>query len=165
MSRMCIFSLFSIFLILKSTLHFKHTSKPFPIHLGISFILKSSFTSYLLSKPFHEPNTILIWVTTHTYSKHRELLEFVLNPNSITYNLTMSSIKKGDSLLILFLMGFTNLNFKKSKVKMQFNQNPRFGDKHLIIQSLTIPYDPYKIHTQSSFHTKNPKFHTLACLA
>ena len=44
-------------------------------------------------------------------------------------------------------MGFTNLNFKKSKVKMQFNQNPKFGDKHLIIQSLTIPCDPYKIQS------------------
>ena len=50
-------------------------------------------------------------------------------------------------------MGFTNLNFKKSKVRMQFYQNPRFRDKILTIQSLKIPCDPYKIHTQSSFHT------------
>ena len=54
-------------------------------------------------------------------------------------------------------MGLTNLNFKKPKVRMQFYQNPRLRDKILTIQSLKIPCDPYKIHTQSSFHT-------LACL-
>ena len=51
-------------------------------------------------------------------------------------------------------MGFTNLNFKKSKFRIQFYQNPRFRDKILTIQSLKIPCDPYKIHTQSNFHTK-----------
>ena len=50
-------------------------------------------------------------------------------------------------------MGFTNLNFKKSNFRIQFYQNPRFRDKILTIQSLKIPCDSYKIHTQSSFHT------------
>ena len=43
----------------QSTLPFKHTSKPFQISFGISFLFNSSFISYLLSKPFHEfiPNS------------------------------------------------------------------------------------------------------------
>ena len=43
----------------QSTLPFKHTSKPFQIPFGISFIFNSSFISYLLSKSFHEfiPNS------------------------------------------------------------------------------------------------------------
>ena len=48
------FSHFSIFFHPKPTLYFIHTSKPFHIHLEISFLLKSSFTTYLLSKSYHE---------------------------------------------------------------------------------------------------------------
>ena len=72
MPIMCVFSHFSIFLILKSTLHFKHTSKPFPIHLGISFLFNSSL-NYISFFKIHIKNpskTILIWVKTHTQTKH-----------------------------------------------------------------------------------------------
>ena len=60
-------------------------------------------------------------------------------------------------MIILYHMGFYQPYFQESKVWIKFYQNPSFGDKILIIQSLKIPCDPYKIHTQSSFHT-------LACL-
>ena len=72
MPRMCVFSHFSIFLILKSTLHFKHTSKPFPIHFGISFLFNPSL-NYISFFKIHITNpskTILIWVKTHTQTKH-----------------------------------------------------------------------------------------------
>ena len=42
-------------------------------------------------------------------------------------------------------MGYTNLNFKKSKVRIQFYQNPRFRDKRLTISSLKF----HVIHTKS----------------
>ena len=42
-------------------------------------------------------------------------------------------------------MGYTNLNFKKSKVRIQFYQNPRFRDKILTISSLKF----HVIHTKS----------------
>ena len=70
--KMCVFSHFSILLILKSILHFKHTSKPFPIHLGISFILKSSF-NFISFFQIHikiPSKTILIWVKTHTQTNY-----------------------------------------------------------------------------------------------
>ena len=54
MPRMCVFVPFFHILLPNSTLYFIHTSKPFHIHLVISFLLKSSFTSYLLSKIYHE---------------------------------------------------------------------------------------------------------------
>ena len=67
-------------------------------------------------------------------------------------------------MITLYHMGFYQPYFQESKVWIQYYQNPSFGDKILTIQNFKIPCDPYKIHTQSSFHTKNPKFHTLACL-
>ena len=54
MPRVCVLVPFFHILILNSTLHFKHTSNPFPIHLGISFLFNSSFNSYHSSKIFHE---------------------------------------------------------------------------------------------------------------
>ena len=90
---------------------------------------------------------------THIQTKHQYLLGFVLNPTSISLHLTMNPTTREDSILILFLVGLTNLNFKKSKFRIQFYQNPRFRDKILTIQSLKISCDPYKIHTESSFHT------------
>ena len=48
MPRMCVFSHFSIFLIPKSILYFKHTSKSFHMSLVISFLLNSSFNTYLV---------------------------------------------------------------------------------------------------------------------
>ena len=70
--RMCVFTHFSIVLIPKSLLHFKHTSKQFQIHLGISFLFNSSL-NYLsfFQKHIKIPSkTILIWVKTHTQTKH-----------------------------------------------------------------------------------------------
>ena len=68
MPKMCVFLPFFHIFPPNSTLYFIHTSKPFHIHLEISFLLKSSFTSYLLSKTLHEffSKTILIWVMTVT---------------------------------------------------------------------------------------------------
>ena len=46
--KMCVFPHFSIFLIPKSILYFKHTSKSFHMSLVISFLLNSSFNTYLM---------------------------------------------------------------------------------------------------------------------
>ena len=49
MPRMCLFSPFSIFLIPNSTLYFIYTSRPLHMSLVNSFLLNSSFNTYLLS--------------------------------------------------------------------------------------------------------------------
>ena len=54
MPRMCVFLPFFHIFLPNSTLYSLYTSKPFLIHLVISFLLKSSFTTYLLSKSYHE---------------------------------------------------------------------------------------------------------------
>ena len=81
---------FSIFLIPNSTLYSINTSKPFQIHLGISFLFNSSFNfiSVFKNPSWISSKTLLIWVTTHTQIKHEDYLGFILNPNSITCNLT-----------------------------------------------------------------------------
>ena len=70
--RMCVFTHFSIVLIPKSILHFKHTSRPLQNHLGIYFLFNSSF-NYIsfFQKHIKIPSkTVLIWVKTHTQTKH-----------------------------------------------------------------------------------------------
>ena len=95
MPRMCVFLPFFHMLIPKSTLYSIYTSKSLQIHqngglelhihLITSILLKSSFNTYVSSKTFHEcSQTTLIWVITPTQSKHKDLLGFILNLNSIT---------------------------------------------------------------------------------
>ena len=97
MPRMCVFLPFFHMLIPKSTQYFINTSRPLQFTLKSLFLLKSSFITYLSSKIFHEflQKTTLIWVTTHTQTKPKDLLGFILNPNSITCHLTMNSTSKG----------------------------------------------------------------------
>ena len=65
-----------------------------------------------LQKPFmNYSQTTLIWVITHTQTKPKDLLGFVLNPNSITCNLTMNPTSKGgfhtlDPIRIYFRVRF-----------------------------------------------------------
>ena len=96
MPRMCVFLTFFHILIPKSTQYSIYTSKPLQIYLVIFFLLKSSFITYLSSKIFHDflPKTTLIWVITHTQTKLKDLLGFILNPNSITCHLTMNPTSK-----------------------------------------------------------------------
>ena len=89
--------------------------------------------------------TILIWVMTHTQTKYQDLLGFDQNPNSISFHLTMNPTTKEGFHNYLVLCGYTNLNFKKSKVRIQFYQNPRFRNKRLTISSLKF----HMIHTKS----------------
>ena len=89
--------------------------------------------------------TILIWVMTHTQTKYQDLLGFDQNPNLISFHLTMNPTTKEGFHNYLVLCGYTNLNFKKSKVRIQFYQNPRFRDKRLTISSLKF----HMIHTKS----------------
>ena len=56
--------------------------------------------------------------------------------------------------------GFYQPYFQESKVKMQFTQNPRFGDKHLSIKAWKFILNLIGFIYKVSFHTKNPKFHT-----
>ena len=74
MPRMCIFSPFSICLIPNSTQYFIYTSKPFQIHLEISFLFNSSLNYISFFKILSRiPQKIIpIWVMTHTQTKHDE---------------------------------------------------------------------------------------------
>ena len=49
--KMCVFSPFSCTFPSQTNLYFIYTSKPFPIHLGISFLFNSSFNTYLSQEP------------------------------------------------------------------------------------------------------------------
>ena len=66
------FSHFSIFFMPNSTLYFIYTSRPFQIHLVISFLLNSSFNYISFFKILSgiPPKIILVWVMTHTQTKH-----------------------------------------------------------------------------------------------
>ena len=103
-----VFLLFFHILLLKSTQYSIYTSKPLHIHLVTSILLIHMF----LQKPFiNYSQTTLIWVITHTQTKHKDLLGFVLNPNSITCNLTMNLTSKGgfhtlDPIRIYFRVRF-----------------------------------------------------------
>ena len=57
---------------IQSTLHFKHTSKPFQIHLRISFLFNSSlnYISFFQKHIKIPSKTILIWVKTHTQTNY-----------------------------------------------------------------------------------------------
>ena len=65
-----------------------------------------------LQKPFmNYSQTTLIWVITHTQTKHKDSLGFVLNPKSITCNLTMNPTSNGgfhtlDPIRIYFRVRF-----------------------------------------------------------
>ena len=50
-------------------------------------------------------------------------------------------------------MGFYQPYFQESKVKMQFNQNPRFGDKHLSIKAWKFILNLIESIHNFSFHT------------
>ena len=86
--RLCVFVPFFHILLPNSTLYFIHTSKPFQIHLVTSIILNSSFNTYLNPKTYHDllSNTILIWVITHTHTKYKNLLGFVLTQTLLLCN-------------------------------------------------------------------------------
>ena len=70
--RMCVFTHFSCIFILGSLLYFLHTSKSFQNHLGIYFLFNSSFNfiSFFKNPSWISSKTLLIWVKTHTQTKH-----------------------------------------------------------------------------------------------
>ena len=72
--RMCVFTHFSIVLIPKSILHFKHTLRPLQNHLGIYFLSNSSFNFiYFFKNPsWISSKTLLIGFITHTQTKHED---------------------------------------------------------------------------------------------
>ena len=74
MPRMCVFSHFSCIFIHGSLLYFLHTSKSFQNHLGISFLFNSSFNfiSFFKNPSWISSKTLLVWVITHTQTKHED---------------------------------------------------------------------------------------------
>ena len=98
----------------KSTQYSIYTSNPLHIHFVTSILLKSYFNTYVSSKNFHFMNysqVTPIWIITHTQTKHKDLLGFFLNPNSITCNLTMNPTSNGgfhtfDPIRIYFRVRF-----------------------------------------------------------
>ena len=74
MPRMCLFSHFSIFLIPNSTIYFIYTSRPLHRSLVNSFLFNSSFNFiYFFKNPsWISSKTLLIWVITHTQTKHED---------------------------------------------------------------------------------------------
>ena len=125
--RMCVFHPFFHILIpnqlYTSNTHQNHFKFPleslfYSIPLSILILIQRPIMNYFKnsSNMGYDPYT----------TKHQDFLGFVLNPTSISLHLTMNPTTREDSILILFLVGLTNLHFKKSKVRMQFYQNPSF---------------------------------------
>ena len=87
--RMCLFCPFSCTFIHGSLLYFLHI-KIIPYCSCNLFSPQFIFQLHIfLQNSFmNSSKIILIWVITHTHTKYKDLLGFVLNPNSITYNLT-----------------------------------------------------------------------------
>ena len=82
--------------------------------------------------------TTLIWVITHTQTKHKDSLGFVLNPNSITCNLTMNPTSNG---------GFHTLDPIRIYFRVRFltTHNPQ-NIYHTNLYK--VPYKNPKIHTR-----------------
>ena len=72
--RMCVFHPFFPYFDTQSTLHFKHTSRPLQNHLGIYFLFNSpfNFISFFKNPSWISSKTLLIWVITHTQTKHED---------------------------------------------------------------------------------------------
>ena len=105
----CVFShIFPCFIIHGSLLYFLHTSKSFQNHLGISFLFNSSFNfiSSFKNPSWISSKTLLIWVITHTQTRHENLLGFILNPNSITLYQPWIHPQREDFMSFLSHMGF-----------------------------------------------------------
>ena len=60
---------------------------------SIQFIFQ--FHIFLQTSFMNSSKIILIWVMTHIQTKYQDLLGFVLNPNSISFHLTMNPTTKG----------------------------------------------------------------------
>ena len=73
--------------------YFKTTSNSSYDLFSTQFIIQSF--SYFKDLSWISSKTILIWVLTHTQAKPKDLLGFILNPNSIACHLTMNPTSKG----------------------------------------------------------------------
>ena len=107
MPRMCLFSSFSCTFIHGSLLYFLHTkiipNSPWNL-FSIQFIFQ--FHIFLQTSFMNSSKIILIWVMTHIQTKYQDLLGFVLNPNSISFHLTMNPTTKGGFHTYLVPCGF-----------------------------------------------------------
>ena len=149
---MCFSSLFLCFSTQTNSIiikHFKTTPKS-SCNLNFTHFI-FHYISFL--KIFHEflPKTTLIWVITHTQTKHNDLLGFVLNPNSITCNLNHESNLKGRiPCFSCTIWGFTHLTLNNFWVKMKSYQNPRkIKCQQEILVSKVVPHNP-----KTCIHTK-----------
>ena len=147
-----------------------------------------------LQKPFlNYSQTTLIWIITHTQTKHKDLLGFVLNPNSITCNLTMNPTSKGgfhtlDPIRIYFRVRFLTTHnpqtciiqiYTKFHTKIQrsiLESIPFFSSSLLLFSSSSLPlplllYFPllfFSTFLVSNFLETNcsyPPFELRPCLA
>ena len=136
----------------QSTLHFKHTSKPFQIPLESLFYSISLSILILIQRPRmnYFKNHSNMGYDPYTNQAPR-FVRVCSKPylNFLTFN--HESNNKGGFHTILFLVGLTNLNFKKSKVRMQFYQNPSFWRQAI---NHIKPLKFHRFILRFSFHTK-----------
>ena len=64
------------------------------------------FHIFLQTSFMNSSKIILIWVMTHIQTKYQDFLGFVLNPNSISFHLTMNPTTKGGFHTYLVPCGF-----------------------------------------------------------
>ena len=116
-----VFLPFSHILLPKSTQSSIYSSKPLQIHLVTSILLKSSFITYLSSKPFmnYSQNNSNMGHNPYT-NQTQGLVRICSNPNSITLQLNHESNLKGRIPYSSYtIYGFTTPIFKKSRVMMK----------------------------------------------
>ena len=90
----------------KSILHIHFKNTPNSSYNLFSTQIIFHHLSFFQTFPLISPNTILIWVMTHIQTKYQGLLGFVLNPNSISFHLTMNPTTKGGFHTYLVPCGF-----------------------------------------------------------
>ena len=105
--NVCFSSIFPYFSTqINSTLqtHIKTISNSPRNLFSIQFIFQ--FHIFLQTSFMNSSKIILIWVMTHIQTKYQDLLGFVLNPNSISFHLTMNPTTKGGFHTYLVPCGF-----------------------------------------------------------
>ena len=124
----CVFSPIFPYFSTQSTLYSIYTSRPLQIHLVISFILKSSFNTYLSSKPFmifFSKNNSNMGHNPYT-NQIQGFVKVCSSPNSFTLQLNYESNLKGRiPCFSRTIWGFTHLTLNDLWVRMKSYQNPR----------------------------------------
>ena len=140
--RLCIFSpFFHIFDTQFNSIlhiHLKTISYSFCNLFSIQFLFQ--YLSLLQESIMNYSQITLIWVMTHTQTKYKDLLGFVLNPSSITCPCTMNpSSKRGFHMLLVLFKVLPSILLRI----LGLGRNP---NKTLGLELINFSRIPYKIH-------------------